>query len=163
MNTRFNFIVNTIAAASPLPIRARPPLLRACGLEVHRTAVIGPHLLVGITRDVRIGEGVFINARCVVDGAGSLAIEPNVWVGMQVGFFTTVHEIGEATRRAGPGSHLPIRIESGAWIGAKSAIFGGVTVGRGAVVGAGSVVRKDVPPNTVVAGVPARVVRTLED
>ena len=70
--------------------------------------------------------------------------------------------MGDPECRAGAHLARPIRIESGAWIGARSTILPGVTVGHGAVVAAGAVVTRDVEPNTLVAGVPARVLRSLE-
>jgi len=65
-------------------------------------------------------------------------------------------------RRAGTPRTAPVRIGAGAWIGAQATILPGVTIGEGAVVGAGSVVTRDIPPNVTAAGVPARVIRSLE-
>ena len=66
--------------------------------------------------------------------------------------------MGSAQRRAGELTTLPVTIDDGAWIGARSTILPGITIGAGAIISAGAVVNKDVPPNTVVAGSPARVV-----
>ena len=65
--------------------------------------------------------------------------------------------------RAGELNKEPVTIEDGAWVGANAIILPGVTIGRGAVVGAGTLVMKDVAPNTVVMGNPARVVKRLDD
>lgn len=69
------------------------------------------------------------------------------------------HELLDRSKR--PPSQ-PVRLEDDVWVGAKASIMPGVTIGRGAVIGTGSVVTKDVPPFTVVAGAPARVLRTLD-
>ena len=82
-------------------------------------------------------------------------------VGPGVEFVTGGHEIGTTQRRAGKGTAEAIVIEAGCWIGAKALILGGVTIGMGSIVAAGAVVTENVPPNTLVAGVPARTKREL--
>jgi maltose O-acetyltransferase len=76
-------------------------------------------------------------------------------------FLTLSHQIGGRDYRAGATTTRTITVESGVWIGARSVILPGVTLGAGSVVAAGSIVNKDVDADTLVAGVPARVVRTL--
>ncbi|NTU65300.1 MAG: hypothetical protein HGB05_18340 [Chloroflexi bacterium] len=66
-------------------------------------------------------------------------------------------------QRAGATFSAPVTIQDGTWLGARCIVLPGVTVGRGSVVGAGSVVTKDVPPNTLVGGVPAKVIRSIND
>jgi len=82
-------------------------------------------------------------------------------VGHGVTFITSDHETGTLSRRAGELKVLPIIVEDGVWIAANVTLLPGVTVGRGAVVAAGAVVTKDVPPNSLVAGIPAKVIRLL--
>jgi maltose O-acetyltransferase len=157
----FNIWVNSVASSPAVPARLRPAFMRAAGLDVDSSAYIRPRFFVVMSRDVRIEESAFINARCIIDGPGAVRVGRNAWVGVDVAFLTSTHEVGSSDQRAGTGIHEKIVVEDGAWIGAKASIFGGVTIGRGAIVGAGAVVREDVAPNTVVAGVPARVIREL--
>ena len=82
-------------------------------------------------------------------------------LGHGVLILTSSHEFGDQWRRGGEHITAPVTIERGAWIGARGVLLPGVTIGHGAVVGAGAVVTTDVPPNTLVAGVPARTVRSL--
>jgi maltose O-acetyltransferase len=108
------------------------------------------------------GSACFINRSCHFDFNESITLGRNVVVGHHVTFITAEHQIGDATRRAGPLLGKPIAIGDAAWIGANVTILPGVVIGSGAVVGAGAVVTKDVPPDVVVAGVPAKVLRKLE-
>jgi maltose O-acetyltransferase len=114
--------------------------------------------------NLRPGRRCLINRRCYLDLDGPVTLEDDVVLGHGVAVVTSVHRMGPAARRAGRvESAEPVFIGRGAWIGANAIVLPGVWVGRGAVVAAGSVVRVDVPPNVVVAGVPARIVRTLAD
>lgn len=107
-----------------------------------------------------IGKDVFINRGAYI--RPYVTIGDRVNIGPFAKLITDTHEIGSAKRRAGKTVFPPIVIEDGAWIGAAATVIGGVTIGRGSIVAAGAVVTKDVPPNTVVAGVPARVVKDLD-
>lgn len=117
-------------------------------------------------------------------GCGCLAIGADSWVGPygvffthpgapitigarcdiapEVSFITGTHEPGNVSRRAGVDTARPIRVGDGCWLGTRVTVLGGVTIGDGAIVAAGAVVTKDVPPNTLVGGVPARVIRFLD-
>lgn len=82
-------------------------------------------------------------------------------IGPGVEFIPGSHVIGNFSRRAGEGTAKPITVGNGTWIGAKSIILGGVNIGDGCIVAAGAVVTQNVPSNTLVAGVPARVKKQL--
>ena len=109
---------------------------------------------------IRVGERVFINQCCTMYALGGIEIGDEVMIGPNVQIITSGHPLDPATRRSTIVAD-PIRIEQGVWIAAGATIIGGVTVGRDAVVAAGAVVTKDVPPRTMVAGVPAVVIREL--
>jgi acetyltransferase-like isoleucine patch superfamily enzyme len=112
--------------------------------------------------DIRVGRNVFINQNCTIYDLGGVDIGDDVLIGPNVSIITSGHPIEPSRRRDGV-TAAPIVIERNVWIAAGATIIGGVTVGENSVVAAGAVVTKDVPPNSLVAGVPAKVIRSLED
>jgi maltose O-acetyltransferase len=156
-------------AAAGLPAqsfsRTRTALLRAAGVT------IGDHSLiqgaVRITGDgnpcllVSVGSYTIISGPLHIDVGGSVEIGWGVRIGHDVSLLTVNHQIGAQGLRSGTRVFAPIAIGNGAWLASRTTILPGVTIGEGAVVAAGAVVTRDVAPNTLVAGVPARVVRSL--
>jgi acetyltransferase-like isoleucine patch superfamily enzyme len=112
--------------------------------------------------DISVGRNVFINQNCTFYDLGGLDIADNVMIGPNVSIITSGHPIEPSQRRNGVIAK-PIVIERNVWVAAGAIIIGGVTVGENSVVSAGSVVTKDVPPNTLVGGNPARVIRSIAD
>lgn len=162
--------VNAVLAPVPYhlisPLRSR--LYRWAGLRgIDRTVFIeGPIYLRArphAYKKLRIGARTEVFGPCWIEAGGDVTIGADVGICIGVSIFSSMHEIGTADRRMGRLVAGFVRIEDGAWIGAKSIITAGVTVGRGSIVGPGSLVLKDVPANTLVQGSPARVVRWLEN
>ena len=112
-----------------------------------------------VGRFITIGRNVFINHACSFLDLGSITIEDDVLIGPRVNMNTENHPLDPADRKTLV--CRPILIKRNAWIGAGATVLPGVTIGENAVVAAGAVVNKDVAPNTVVAGVPARMIRTI--
>jgi acetyltransferase-like isoleucine patch superfamily enzyme len=108
-----------------------------------------------------IGADCVIAGRLHVDLGATVRIGNRVHVGHDVTMLTVNHEIGPADERCGGHRCLPIVVEDGAWLGPRVTILAGVTVGAGAVIAAGAVVTRSVQPNTLVGGVPARMMREL--
>jgi acetyltransferase-like isoleucine patch superfamily enzyme len=110
-----------------------------------------------------VGPGTWIGAFTVIDGSGGLTIGAgcDISSGAQIYTHSTVRRC--VSGRSHPEvDRAPVVIGDRVFIGANATVMMGVTIGDGAVVGAGAVVTRDVPPGTVVAGVPARVVSTVE-
>jgi acetyltransferase-like isoleucine patch superfamily enzyme len=123
--------------------------------------LIPPFYTTGGT-DITIGRNVFVNQNCTFYDLGGLDIADEVMIGPNVSLITSGHPIEPSRRRASVIAK-PIVLERNVWIAAGATIIGGVTVGENSVVAAGSVVTRDVPPNTFVGGNPARVIRPIGD
>ena len=123
--------------------------------------LIPPFYATGGT-DTRIGRNVFVNQNCTFYDLGGLDIADDVMIGPNVSLITSGHPVEPSTRRDFTIAK-PIVIERNVWIAAGATIIGGVTVGENSVVAAGAVVTKDVPPNTLVGGNPAKVIRSIAE
>ncbi|WFU43114.1 sugar O-acetyltransferase [Bradyrhizobium sp. CB82] len=110
--------------------------------------------------EIRVGRNVFVNQNCTFYDLGGLDIADDVMIGPNVSIITTGHPLDPTQRRAAT-IGKPIVIERNVWIAAGATVIGGVTVGENSVVAAGAVVTRDIPPNTLVAGNPARVIRSI--
>ena len=109
--------------------------------------------------NLKIGKQVFINSGAMFTDLGGIELEDKVLVGPNVIIISVNHPLDPEKRR---GVELKsVLIKENAWLGANATILPGVTVGENAVVAAGAVVSKDVPANTVVAGVPAKVIKKI--
>ena len=109
---------------------------------------------------IRVGRNVFINQGCTLNDIGGIEIGDDVLIGPRVSLITSGHPLDPSQRRRRIVA-APIVIERNVWLGAGATVLHGVTVGEDSVVAAGAVVTRDVPPGTLVAGVPARVVREI--
>ncbi|MDE7091975.1 MAG: galactoside O-acetyltransferase [Muribaculaceae bacterium] len=106
---------------------------------------------------VKIGRNVVINSDCLMMAAGGITIEDEVMIAANTQIISNNHDLDNRWII----TCLPVRICRRAWIGAGATILPGVTIGENAVVGAGSVVTKDVEPNTIVGGNPAKFIRRI--
>lgn len=108
-----------------------------------------------------IGHGTFININCYFMDGGTIEIGNNVFIGPSCGFYTANHALDIKARNAGMEIALPIKVGDNCWFGANVSVMPGVTIGSGCVIAAGSVVTKDVADNSLVAGVPAKFIKTI--
>lgn len=132
------------------------------GREVDDTFILIPPFYSAYGRDICVGHKVSINQCCTLYDMGGVDIGDRVMIGPNVNIITTGHPLQVSQRRAYV-EGKPIVIEENVWIATGATILGGVRVGENSVVGAGAVVTKDVPPNSFVAGVPAKIIRSLEE
>lgn len=146
--------------------RTRTALLREAGVAIGTgTLVLGPVRMTGVVPNpcsyLSIGRNSIVMGPLHVDLGAEVRIGDRVHVGHDVSLLTISHSLASSWIRSGKSHASGITIGDGAWIAARVVILPGVTVGAGAAVAAGAVVSRDVPPHTLVAGVPARVIKTL--
>ncbi|WP_019201019.1 DapH/DapD/GlmU-related protein [Tsukamurella sp. 1534] len=141
--------------------RIREAWSELTGREVDETFRLIPPVYSDHGINITTGKDVFVNQGCRFNDIGGITIGDQVMLGPDVSLISSGHPLDPATRRHGITS-APIVLGRNVWIGASAMVMQGVTVGDDAVVAAGAVVTRDVPPRTLVAGVPAAVVKTIE-
>ncbi len=135
-----------------------PPLFaELIGKPFEEGTAIMPPFYIDMGKNIKIGKQVFINHNCTCMTAGSITIDDCVMIGPQVTLLTANHDFDDHNTLI----CKPIRIKKNVWIGARATILPGITIGENSVVAGGSVVTKDVEPNVIVGGNPARVIKRL--
>lgn len=146
-------------------IQRRRDFLRTFVAKLDEGAMINSPFYMEFANHLEMGVNSFINYDCIMLNNAMVKLGDNVLVGPKVSFYTAMHPIDAKQREQWLVYAKPITVEDNVWIGGSATILGGVTIGKNAIVGAGAVVTKDVEPNTIVVGNPARVLRkiTAED
>ncbi len=129
------------------------------GEQVDEEFRLFPPFYTDFGKNIRLGRRVFINAGCCFQDQGGIFIGDDCLIGHQVVLATLNHDL--APEQRGSMRPAPIRIGKNVWIGAHATVLPGVNIGDNCVIAAGAVVTKDVPADTVAAGVPARVVKKI--
>lgn len=137
----------------------RALMSRLVGYRVDDGFRLFPPVYTDFGKNIKIGKDVFVNSGCCFQDQGGVTLGDGCLVGHNVVFATLDHD--KRPGRRGDMTAAPIVVGKDVWIGAHATILKGVTIGDGAIVAAGAVVTRDVPPNTIAAGVPARVVKTI--
>lgn len=129
------------------------------GYEVPKTLKVFPPLYADFGKNISVGENVFINDCCHFQDHGGVIIGDGCQIGHNVVFATLNHGLAPDDRKNT--YPKPIVLGRNVWVGSNATILRGVTIGDNAVVGAGAVVSKDVAPNKVVGGVPAKFIKNI--
>ena len=122
--------------------------------------IVGP---VYFSARLSVGDNCWIGRNFTIYGSGSVTIGRDCDFGPEVVILTGSHQLGGSERRAGTGVRLKVEIGNGNWIGARATILGDTTIANGCVVGCCSLVNKNLSANCLAVGVPARVLRSLND
>ena len=131
------------------------------GKPVGKNFGLFPPFYTDFGKNITIGDQVFINSDCKFQDQGGIFIDDGALIGHGVVLATLNHDMDPAKRQS---LHpAPIHIGKGVWIGANATVTAGVTIGDNAVVAAGAVVTKDVPADTIVGGVPAKVIKRIDE
>jgi acetyltransferase-like isoleucine patch superfamily enzyme len=138
--------------------------LRMCGAEIGKNVIFYPGVWIVPPNKLKIGNDVDLAKDVMITCNGGVEINDRVLIGYGTKILSSNHNIPEKKGRIfGAGhTHSKIIIENDVWIGCNCVILPGVRIGEGAVVAAGSVVTKNVPPFSIVAGVPAKVIKERE-
>lgn len=127
--------------------------------EIDESTVVFPPFHTNFGRYIKLGKNVFINHACSFLDMGGITIEDNVLIGPRVNLVTENHPLDPSDRKAL--LTKPILIKKNAWLGAAVTVLPGVTIGENSIIAAGAVVTADVPPNVIVGGVPAKIIKSL--
>ncbi len=111
--------------------------------------------------NITVGDNFYANTNCTILDCAKITIGNDVLIGPNVSFYTPNHPIDPDERKRGYERALPITIGDNVWISGSVTIIPGVTIGDNSIIGAGSVVTKDIPPNVVAVGVPCRIIREI--
>ena len=162
ISLQFTNFVSTLAPPTKL-FRLKRNLYRISGVDIGKDTKICGDVRIYASGKISIGHSTWVGIGCTFycSQAVEIRIGDNCDIAPEVAFVTGSHRIGTTNRRAGPGYSKSIDVKNGCWLGARSTILPGVTIGEGSIVAAGSLVKDDVPANTLVAGVPARPVKEL--
>lgn len=139
----------------------REQLLQQLMGKLGKNSVILSPLYADYGYRTTIGEDVFINHGCYLMDGGGITIGRHCFLGPNCGLYTANHPLLAKERNAGFEQACPIHIEDNVWIGADVTILPGVTIGRGSVIGAKSLVTKDIPAGVLAMGSPCRPIRTI--
>lgn len=145
--------------------RVRTRIYQAFGWKIGTSSIImGTMDIAGnsaIRENLQIGNECVVTTPIYLDLNAKITVGNCVAIGHHVSLITSNHDTSNPLRRCGKLEFSSIRIEDGCWIGAGATILAGVTVSNGSVVAAGALVTRDVPPNVIVGGVPAKVIRNF--
>ncbi|MCI9082174.1 MAG: sugar O-acetyltransferase [Lachnospiraceae bacterium] len=141
------------------PEEIREIMGRLTGREIDVSFRLFPPFYTDFGKNISIGKDVFINSGCHFQDQGGICIGDGSLIGHNVVLATINHDLDPGNNRRN--HYSPITIGAHVWIGANATVLPGVSIGEWSVIGAGAVVTRDVPPFTVVGGVPAKVLKTI--
>lgn len=141
------------------PDEVRNILSEMIGDEIDSSVQILTPFNTDFGANIRLGKDIFINKSCMFVDLGGIELEDKVLIGPEVKILSVNHPLDFNNRRSV--ILKKVRIKRNAWLGSGTIVCPGVTIGENSVIGAGSVVTKDVPDNTVYAGVPAKFIKNI--
>ena len=141
------------------PVTIKELLSQITDSKIDDSVAVFTPLYINYGKHTKIGKNVFINFDCTFLDLGGITIEDNVLIAPKVSLLSEGHPVSPENRHSLAVGH--IHIKKNAWIGAGATILQSVTIGENAIVAAGAVVSKDVPDNTIVGGIPAKIIKSI--
>lgn len=160
---RSKFLARSYSKMIPFNIPKAKIILKLMGVKCKGKAFFEPPFRVDYGFNIEVGENFYANSNCIILDVGKVKIGDNVMFGPNVSIITAGHPIHPQSRLSRYEYGMPITIGSNCWLGANVTVCPGASVGDNCVIGAGSVVTKAMPSNTVCAGNPCRVLREITD
>ncbi len=155
--------MNSLAVFNQRPPFAegnREEISRILGTEIDESSAILPPFYADYGHNIKLGKNVWVQQGCTFFDRGGIEIGDDVFIAPKVNLVTLNHVFNPYERSTTVAK--PIKIGNRVWIGIGATVLPGVTVGDNSIIAAGAVVTKDVPPNTIVGGNPAKVIKTIE-
>lgn len=149
----------------PSDYKGRERILRKLFGRLGEEPYVEPDIFCGFGTNIEAGDRLFVNNNCVFIDPGKIILGDDVLIGPQCGFYTAIHSLDPKLRMEGYEAAQPVRVGNNVWFGGHVSVLPGVTIGDNSVIGAGSVVTRDIPANVLAWGNPCRAVReiTLQD
>ncbi|MBM7635309.1 sugar O-acetyltransferase [Streptococcus saliviloxodontae] len=156
-------LTNEYNASFGQPAEERQAILKKLLKSMGEDVFFEPNFRCEFGSNISIGNHFYANFDCVMLDGGGIEIGDHVLFGPRVGIYTSNHAIDPIERANGACYSKPVTIGSHVWIGGGVQINQGVTIGDNVVIGSGSVVTKDIPSNSIAAGVPCRIIRPITE
>ncbi|WP_028563770.1 sugar O-acetyltransferase [Paenibacillus pinihumi] len=147
----------------PFHLEKRKELIRIIIGKTAGSFLIEQPFMCDYGYNIEIGENFYANHNCIILDGAKVTFGDNVFIAPNCGFYTAGHPLDAGQRNQGLEYAYPIHVGNNVWIGAQVAVLPGVTIGDNSVIGAGSVVTKDIPPGVIAAGNPCRVIREITE
>lgn len=154
-------LLHEVNSLSPLDDDRRYELLRKIIGRAKGSFIIESPIHCDYGYNIELGENFYMNVGCVILDEAKVAFGDNVFIAPNCAFYTAGHPLDIEQRNAGLEYARPISVGNNVWIGGNVVVLPGVTIGDNCVIGAGSVVTKDIPSNSLAVGNPCKVIRSL--
>jgi acetyltransferase-like isoleucine patch superfamily enzyme len=153
---KFRYIIRCVGKGTI--VRENTRMINAANIKIGEGCLIrdSAYLRAGTQGKILVGNGCGLNSFCRLFGHGGIEIQDDTFCGPGTTITTTAHDLGAQLERT---HFLKVTLEKDVWVGANVTILPGVTIGHGSVIGAASVVTKDIPPNSLAVGNPAKVIK----
>ncbi|AKB62844.1 Galactoside O-acetyltransferase [Methanosarcina mazei SarPi] len=147
----------------PAKIEERTALIQKLFGKTGGSFLIEPPFICDYGYNIEIGSNFYANHNCIILDGAKVVFGDNVMIAPNCSFYTAGHPLDVERRNAGLEYAYPVKVGSNVWIGGNVSVLPGVTIGDNAVIGAGSIVTKDIPSDVVAFGNPCRVIRKISD
>lgn len=146
---------------SPENIRLRSNIMTKILAKSGKNFLIEQPFMCDYGYNIEIGENFCSSHNLLILDPAKVIFGDNVFVGPNCGFYTSIHPINSKQRKVGLEKAKPIVVGNNVWFGGNVVVLPGVTIGDNAVIGAGSIVSNDIPPNTLSVGTPCKVIKSI--